>query len=90
MTIPQILFERAKAYEQEWNCPPTTVMDFLSALEDEGWNIVPPVDMPGVCPRCRCFIEDGTAHYPFNGNQMFACEIERVGSGSAAREENQK
>lgn len=47
----------------------------LSALVAAGWSIVPPRDMAGVCPRCRNFIEPGTRHEMFNGNQMFACAI---------------
>lgn len=52
--------------------------NLLRALEAAGWRLVYPDDFPGLCQRCKNPIEEGTVHRMFNGNQMFACAIERV------------
>lgn len=55
----------------------------VKALADAGWRMIPPRGTPGYCESCRCLIEPNTVHSPFNGNQMFACEITRVGPPDA-------
>lgn len=42
MTVPRALFDIAVKYEREWQCPPTTVVDFLAQLDDEGWTFTAP------------------------------------------------
>lgn len=61
------------------NVSPTAIATRCrSAIESAGWTIVPPKDFPGVCRRCQNFLEPNTTHSPFNGNQMFSCQIERI------------
>lgn len=49
----------------------------VETLIEAGWVLIPPSGFPGMCDRCKGLIEPGTTHHPFNGNQMFACEIVR-------------
>lgn len=49
-------------------------------LSDFGDLLVGPVMPlnPDRCKRCQGFIEPGTIHNAFNGNQMFACTISPI------------
>lgn len=68
------------ALREGWlNVTPTAIATtVLTALTEAGWRLVYPDDFPGLCQRCKNPIEEGTVHRMFNGNQMFACAIERV------------
>lgn len=93
MALETILRQEAiDAAADEWDMGACDLADryevvsgVLSALTKAGWSIVPPANYEGVCPRCRCFIEPGTHHEMFNGNQMFACSVVGALPGDEAR-----
>jgi hypothetical protein len=65
-----------KSLSEDWQ-QPTIVGMVIKRMQRLGWGIVYPEDWPNLCVRCRTLIEPGTVHNMFNGNQMFACVIEK-------------
>ena len=52
----------------------------LTNLYEAGWRLLYPPDFPGLCGSCKTIIKEGTVHSPFNGNQMFACQVRNKGN----------